>query len=80
MKIRNLSLALMATAALASCAAPTPTDKPLEVAEIRDCPTGTRVCRKGSPDPGVTTLSGEAAREAINRSTGPTASPSKGGS
>jgi hypothetical protein len=69
MKSLSLLHALAAAAALIGCAAPTDANKPQDIAEIRDCPTGTRVCRKDGDMGDVRTMSAEAARDAIGRMT-----------
>ena len=67
MKSLSLLHAFAVAAALTGCAAPTDPNKPQEIAEIRDCPTGTRVCRKDSDTSDVRTISADAARDAIAR-------------
>ena len=67
MKSLSLLHALAMAAALTGCAAPTDANKPQDIAEIRDCPTGTRVCRKNGEMGDVRTMSAEAARDAIGR-------------
>ena len=69
LKYLNLLHVVAAAAALIGCAAPTDANKPQDIAEIRDCPTGTRVCRKNGEMGDVRTISAEAARDAIGRMT-----------
>ena len=72
---------MLALSVLAACAAPAEPGKTVEATAVRDCPTGTRVCRKdGSTTGDAQSISGEALRDALGRTPTATPVPKGGGS